>query len=189
MVGTLYTLENLTFAKSSEGGRLFRTSRPYGSPTALVFISHRQTDARSAYAIARTLIDVAEVDVFLAAFDPSLGASGMPEQVTGVIDFGLNACTHLLAVISDNTRGSWWVPYEVGVARNRPVPCGLTLLSTVKDLPEYLRATPIVQDVTGLITWANRQLPHGRLHKGVSPLDFTVPDLPTHRQERIVFTD
>lgn len=138
-------------------------------------------------AIARALIEIADVDVFLDAFNPALSASGTPEQVTGIIDFGLNACTHLLAVISDNTRGSWWVPYEVGVARNRPMPCGLILFENVKDLPEYLQTVSNVQDVNGLINWAKGTLPQVRVHKSVNPSDITVPGLPNFRRDGVVF--
>lgn len=188
MAGTIYSTENLNFTRSAEGGQNFRSARSYGANNALVFVSHRQADAQAAWAIARALIDIADVDVFLAAFNPALSASGNPEHVTGVIDFGLNACTHLLAVVSDNTRGSWWVPYEVGVARNRPVRCGLTLLERVKDLPEYLQTVDTVQDVDGLIRWAKTALPHVRSYKNVRPFDYTIPGLPQYRREGVTFS-
>lgn len=187
MPGTIYSTENLTVATGGAAGRVFRSSRSYGGDKALVFVSHRQADTQAAWAIARALIDIADVDVFVDAFNPTLSASGNPTQVTGVIDFGLNACTHLLAVVSDNTRGSWWVPYEVGVARNRPVPCGLTLLETVKDLPEYLQTAHTVQDVHGLISWAKGALPQVWVSKSVSPTDFRIPGLPQFRREGVTF--
>lgn len=187
MSSRIYSTENLTFTKSAEGGQRFRNLHSYGGNKALVFVSHRQADTQAAWAIARALIEIADVDVFLDAFNPALSTSGNPEKVTGVIDFGLSACTHLLAVVSDNTRGSWWVPYEFGVARNRPVPCGLTLLQNVKDLPEYLQTAHTVQDVYGLVNWAKTTLPQVRVHKSVNPSDITVPGLPQFRREGVVF--
>ena len=91
-------------------------------------------------------------------------------------------------MVSDNTRGSRWVPYEVGVASNRPVPCGLTLLEHVKDLPEYLRTAHSVQDVHGLNNWAKGTLPQIRVSKSVSPADFRIPGLPQFRQEGVTYS-
>ena len=177
----------LTFKKSAESGRLFRMERRYDPNKALVFVSHRQADAHAARAVAQVLVEVADVDVYLDAFNTALAASGDPAAVTDVIDFGLNVCTHLLAVVSDNTRGSWWVPYQVGVARNRPVPCGFTLLETVQDLPEYLRTADIVQDADELVRWAKGNLPNQRVNKSLSPTGVSVPGLPTFRRERVRF--
>jgi hypothetical protein len=51
---------------------------------------------------------------------------------------GLANCTHLLALISTATRGSWWVPYEIGSVRGRSKQLAFFVHKEVRDLPDYL---------------------------------------------------
>ncbi len=55
------------------------------------------------------------------------------------IERGLWPATRLLGIISKNTKGSWWVPFEFGVARHKQVPISLLLLEDVDELPSYLK--------------------------------------------------
>lgn len=50
-------------------------------------------------------------------------------------------CSHLIAVVSENTEGSWWVPFEIGEATiidNRIA----TFQVGYVTLPEYLKKWP-----------------------------------------------
>jgi hypothetical protein len=49
--------------------------------------------------------------------------------------------THLLAILSERTMGSWWVPYEVGNARAQRCDIAHLLLPSIGPImgPEYLR--------------------------------------------------
>lgn len=185
-MGEIYRSTESNVIKDAAGGKAI--NKRYGPHRALVFISHRQTDAAAAGAVAKVLIEVADVDVYLEAFDPKLSTSGNPNTVVSVIDFGLNACTHLVAVVSDNTRGSWWVPYEIGVARNRPVPCAVLPLSNVKDLPEYMRTVDVVKDTYELVGWT-KKLPNRYIYKSVNPAEFAIPGLPSFRTDQIIYRD
>ncbi|WP_082505269.1 toll/interleukin-1 receptor domain-containing protein [Deinococcus sp. Leaf326] len=174
--------------KSAQGGKAYYESRRYNSRQSLIFISHRQNDGEVARKLAHFLVDFADVDVYMEAFNPTLASSGNPQAVVDVIDFGLNACTHLIAIISDNTRGSWWVPYEIGIARNRPVPCAVMPLTNVLDLPEYMKTVEVVRDTNNLVLWTKR-LFTTRVAKSVSPNSIDIPNFPTYRQTPIVFRD
>ena len=186
MSGRIFRGEELDRAlKSPPGGLAVRSSRGYGSDKALIFISHRQADSQTALAIAYALMEIADVDVYLDSFNPDLARAGSADAVTGVIDFGLNACTHLLAVISNKTRGSWWVPYEIGIAKFRPVPRALVLLEEVRELPEYLRLTDILKDKIEISSWA-KNLPGSRVSKSISTLE--IPGIPSIRSSNPTYT-
>ncbi|GGB80643.1 hypothetical protein GCM10008019_41140 [Deinococcus soli (ex Cha et al. 2016)] len=150
MLGSLIDQDKirmLNYTRDAAGGRLYKSANAFKD---LVFISHRQSDAKTARELAFFLRSVG-VDVYIEALAPISNRD--PSVVTDVIDFGLNACSHLIAIISNNTRGSWWVPYEIGIAKHRPVPYGLLVLDNVTQLPEYLANAPIIKDNYELINW------------------------------------
>lgn len=118
-----------------------------------VFISYRHTDRTKALQISKTL-DSHNVKYYLDVIDDE---SKSTENITEVVTKNIKKCTHLLALISPNTSGSWWVPFEIGEATilNRRI-CSYafkynifdlnrSLLSIYNDfLPEYLHKWPIL---------------------------------------------
>lgn len=56
----------------------------------------------------------------------------------------MSACTQLLAVVSEATKSSWWVPWEIGVATEKDFPLA-TFAGGRAILPEYLRRWPYLQ--------------------------------------------
>lgn len=62
-------------------------------------------------------------------------------------------CTHLLALVTDNTKGSWWVPFEVGVARRAPRAIS-TFTNLLRGLPEYLTEWPVLRGETAIDKFA-----------------------------------
>ncbi|MDQ7792758.1 MAG: hypothetical protein RDV00_11725, partial [Clostridia bacterium] len=53
--------------------------------------------------------------------------------------------THILAVLSEKTKESWWVPFEIGIATEKEHTIASYLISSVR-LPEYLEAWPRLRD-------------------------------------------
>lgn len=117
-----------------------------------VFISHRQgRDAVTARSIARHA-NHAGFAFWLDVLDPNLAwlaAQGFDERsdpyrtlVASIIEVALLNCTHVVAVLSDQTRGSLWLPYEYGRVKERTVHsrrAAMWLDRTVpaSDVPEY----------------------------------------------------
>ncbi|EJL98912.1 MULTISPECIES: toll/interleukin-1 receptor domain-containing protein [Pseudomonas] len=116
-----------------------------------VFISYRHTDRSHAIAISTRLIR-ANIKTYFDVLDPE---SQTTDDITGVITRNITECTHLLAIVSDKTALSWWVPFEIGEATisNRRIcsfktgPAELPLyldkwpkLSTDKDLEFFIDA-------------------------------------------------
>ncbi|WP_308723947.1 toll/interleukin-1 receptor domain-containing protein [Metapseudomonas otitidis] len=106
-----------------------------------VFISYRHSDRDVALAInekfrikgIKTYIDVLDAE------------SSSTDDITAVITDRIASCSHLLAVVSQDTAKSWWVPFEIGeatiIARR---------ISSYKtgalQLPDYLQKWPVLTE-------------------------------------------
>ena len=102
-----------------------------------VFISYRHMDR--AYAInINTRLMQANIKTYLDVLDAE---SQTTDDITGVITRNISECTHLLAVVSEKTALSWWVPFEIGEATitNRRI-CSFKTGPT--ELPLYLDKWP-----------------------------------------------
>ncbi|WP_198919670.1 toll/interleukin-1 receptor domain-containing protein [Pseudomonas chlororaphis] len=102
-----------------------------------VFISYRHTDRPQAMSINKRLED-AGIKTYLDVLDLE---SQSTEDITAVITRNITECTHLLAVVSDRTAQSWWVPFEIGEATisNRRI---CSFKTSTSELPEYLDKWP-----------------------------------------------
>lgn len=146
-----------------------RTARPL---RPRVFVSHRQADVDFASRIAYLACQEG-FDYWLDVLDPTLtalpGAGVQPTQqeraaaIATVIEMGLLNSTHVVAVMTQNTKGSRWVPYEYGRVKE-PMPITLQAASWIAsslptaDLPEYLYLGVITKSETDLKSWLRSEL-------------------------------
>lgn len=102
-----------------------------------VFISYRHMDRAYAMAINSRLIR-ANIKTYLDVLDLE---SQTTDDITGVITRNITECTHLLAVVSEKTALSWWVPFEIGEATisNRRI---CSFRTGPAELPLYLDKWP-----------------------------------------------
>ena len=110
-----------------------------------VFISYRHSDRPQALAINTRLVH-ANIKTYFDVLDLE---SQTTDDITGVITRNITACTHLLAVISENTAQSWWVPFEIGEATisNRRI---CSYQAGPSALPLYLDKWPKLSGDTDL---------------------------------------
>lgn len=108
---------------------------------AKVFISHKQEDAETASDIA-TYIKAKGLDVYLDVIDTQLGKDG--PDLADYIRAQLEKCTQLLAVLSAQTRVSWWVPWEIGVATEKERFLA-SFLAGQTTVPDYLQKWPYLR--------------------------------------------
>lgn len=118
---------------------------------AKVFISHQQRDSSQALAIASRLKSGHNIASYLDVVDNQLNRSG--DDLGAHIRDELGKCTHLLAVVSDATPTSWWVPWEIGVATEKDYPLATYAVST-QTLPEYLKKWPYLRSLSDLDKYA-----------------------------------
>jgi hypothetical protein len=69
--------------------------------------------------------------------------------ITKSIEVGIDLSTHLMTLISEKTKNSWWVPYEVGLAKNAGKDIS-TLELKEAYAPSFLKITRLLKNVQGL---------------------------------------
>jgi hypothetical protein len=116
-----------------------------------VFISHRTADDAIAQHVHDRLKNHHRIECYIDNLDREINAS----NVTALIVRRIKQCTNLLALVTKNTKESWWVPFEVGVAREAPrIITSFTNLEQ-RDLPEYLTEWPVLRGDSAVDTFAD----------------------------------
>jgi hypothetical protein len=137
--------------KHADGG-----NDKYGvkEPIMPVFISHRTADDKIARGVAERLEQRHSIKVYVDDIDLELQRTRRTSVITSLLVQRLNACTNLLAIVTQNTEGSWWVPFEIGVARQSPRV--ITTMTNLSDgsLPEYLLEWPRLRGDAAVDTFA-----------------------------------
>ena len=103
-----------------------------------IFISHKNYDSVIATKIANEL-DRLRISYYLDVLDPSVTKNG--KELTDHIKKNLNSCTDIIVVMSEITKTSQWVPFEIGMAAQIDMPTATYLQNNV-ELPEYLQYWP-----------------------------------------------
>lgn len=137
------------------GGSLLEASAA-GGPC--VFISHKREDVAIAKEVGKALKEL-EIDIWLDIEDPATqAAAGLSDdkKLAEAIEQGLLNSTHLLALLSVRTQGSWWVPYEIGSARGRAKELVFLVHQEVKNLPSYLVFGRKLLDQGDFYEWAGQ---------------------------------
>ena len=84
-----------------------------------IFISHKQEDADTANKLARELRSLG-IPYYLDILDSTVTTSG--RALTEHIKRNLNDCTDIIVIMSEATRLSQWVPFEVGMSAQNDMP-------------------------------------------------------------------
>lgn len=109
-----------------------------GKSMIKVFISHKQEDWITAKSIAFELERMG-VPFYLDVLDSITVKSG--KELTEHIKKNLNDCTDIIVVMSETTKNSQWVPFEVGMAAQNDMPTATFLQASVL-LPDFLAYWP-----------------------------------------------
>lgn len=107
-----------------------------------VFISHKDSDSRVAENVARR-VRYNGLDVYLDTIDSALVEDG-PELADMLLE-RMGDCHQLIAVVSQQTKDSWWVPWEIGVGSEK----GFRMASyseSYVSLPSYLEKWPALKN-------------------------------------------
>ena len=100
-----------------------------------VFLSYRHSDQTTALGLAFDL-DRQGVHVFIGVHDNTLapGDKDLDDAPVTAID----KSNTMIVVISDDTQGSWWVPWEIGVSTPFGKQRAMYKPQTSRPLPAYL---------------------------------------------------
>ena len=116
-----------------------------------IFISHKQEDLHKAIQIGRQVTAQAQVPCYVDQLDPNVG-SDSADLVTYIQEV-IHQCRSLLAVVSNNTQASWWVPLEIGVALENKSYIG-SYNTDRTELPSYLWSWPTMTTNQEAVEWA-----------------------------------
>lgn len=157
-----------------------------------LFISHRQIDdarARQVAAIART----AGFQVWLDAEDANLtglaksSALRTPDEIAQLtadyIETALLNSTHVIALITKNTPGSKWVPYEYGRVKHPSMyspqaACWIESGVATKDLGEYLLLGVRTETDQQIEAWLDAELKSWNREFGTCPNGASADETP-----------
>ena len=123
-----------------------------------VFVSHKSDDKRTAETVAETIKECG-LEPYLDTRDSKVDGDG-PELVD-YINTVIGYCHSLIAVVSDNTVESWWVPLEIGIAITKNLHLGTYLILndsyTKEDFPSYLWKWPVLKNTDDLKNWCEER--------------------------------
>jgi len=130
--------------------------RHFSSSDPCIFISHKKEDKNEASELAK-YIEESGIDVFFDANDTNLNNPEIlknPVLVTNAINDALSKSTHMIAVISNKTKESWWVPYEIGFATKNNSGSNsiraLFIKGFTQQTPEYLEIVKKIKSTDDL---------------------------------------
>lgn len=113
-----------------------------------VFLSHKREDTNQTLFIANYLRSHS-IKCYVDVFDPELQTT---DDITSKLRERIALCTHLMAVVSNYTEKSWWVPFEIGVGTEKDRRITSFQLNQV-ILPDFLTKWPVLKTNRDLNTF------------------------------------
>lgn len=138
--------------KGINRAKIYAINDSVNLPQKCVFISHKFEDLEAAKEIAACIMD-AGIDVYLDDNDDGLQAAvddNDSKRIVECIENALITSTNILVLVTDNTRQSWWVPYEVGYAKRGKIEIASILKKEVDEFPDYLKIERTMQGIRDL---------------------------------------
>lgn len=137
---------------------------------ARMFLSHRSADKQAVRELAEYLEHL-QVFYYFDERDETLRrlreqGHSEPQAIVNAIDEGIAHSTHLLAILSRRTIGSWWVASEIGVSRAKCVSTAFLFLPSITPemIPEHVQTARYFWSPEELFKWCQ---PLGRWPEAV----------------------
>lgn len=139
-----------TWGAAQQSGTVLMKAYTTHTEVSDVFVSYRHTDKATAWELAHYL-DRRGRRVYIDVHDSKL-APGEDDLEDALVSAIHNSNT-MVIVVSDETQGSWWVPWEIGVSTPFRRPKALYKPRAHRALPTYLEKLPRLQDSTEADSW------------------------------------
>ena len=144
-----------------------------------VFISYKKEDEEAAIAIGAYLTDIVGVNIYLDSKDCILKeavSADNDQLIVESIKRGLVCSSNLLCLISDKTRLSWWVPYEIGFADKQGIDIAALKLKDVDDIPSYLKIKKALFNTKDFLQYISELGPYGAIMAKENYIRFSACD-------------
>ncbi|MEY8237222.1 TIR domain-containing protein [Lachnospiraceae bacterium 66-29] len=73
------------------------------------------------------------------------------KKIVESIQKGISCSDALLCIVSDKTKLSWWVPYEIGIAEYSNLHIGSIKLSKTADFPSFLKTQKTINSMSSFL--------------------------------------
>ncbi len=134
-----------------------------------IFISYMHKDKNFAIKIGDYIKNYWDMDIYLDVSDEKLQFAVEkkdPKAITQSIEDGINRSDYVLCIFSEETKGSWWVPYEIGYAKKSEKELfALKLKNIDSNIPDYLKIVPWVYTLETLDEFLKSILPKDKRRK------------------------
>jgi hypothetical protein len=130
-----------------------------------IFLSHISVDKTAVQAIANYIMNNADIDVYLDIHDDALQRAvdrGDSKEITVLIERGIDSSSHAMCLISEETRRSWWVPYELGYAKKSGKEISSLKLKGSVELPDFLKIGALIHGTKSLNEYIERVIRNHR---------------------------
>lgn len=118
-----------------------------------IFISHKKEDEAAAIELGEYISNNFKYDIYLDVSDIDLREAVSEENDAKIVDSikkGINESTSIICIISDKTKLSWWVPYEVGIADSRGISIATLKIKDIDDIPSFLKLQKNINSIEEL---------------------------------------
>lgn len=132
------------------------------------FISHKDEDTDAAIALGKHITEDFGFNIYLDVYDNELQEADKnndPEGVVNAIHKGIQYASHLLCIVTEKSKDSWWIPYEIGFAQAKGVKTSSIKIKQAEYIPTYLRVdnSPVFLTIMELDEYLSKNGPYGGL--------------------------
>lgn len=132
------------------------------------FISHKDEDTDAAIVLGKHITEDFGYNIYLDVYDRELQEADKnkdPDGVVNAIHKGIQYASHLLCVVTEKSKDSWWIPYEIGFAHAVGVKTSSIKVKQVEYLPTYLEMddSPVFLTIGELDDYLSKNGPYGSL--------------------------
>lgn len=117
-----------------------------------VFLSHISSNKDAVIEIGNYITN-AGFYIYLDIYDSEL-QRGIEHRndhaITHCIEKGIENSTDMLCIVSEETKDSWWVPYEIGYGRKSQNSVSTLLLKDITYIPSFLKISNLLEGTKSL---------------------------------------
>jgi hypothetical protein len=125
----------------------------HSQPT--IFISHQKSDKLLAQCLAEYLSEC-NINYYLDIEDSSLQVAQQNQndlEMIKLIQTRILQTTHNITIVSENTKKSYWIPYEIGYSHAFNKPTANLIDKGVNELPSILSLSTNITHLDGIHSW------------------------------------
>lgn len=134
-------------------GYLQEKDRLFKSNNIRVFISHKKEDSVIATELAKDL-DQMGINYWLDVLNPEINQTNDEIIISNIIELALLNCNYVVAIMTDNSYKSTWIPYEYGRVKEKRIHVKSAIAmkhNLTKSLPGYMKLGKIAENKMELI--------------------------------------